>query len=49
MGTASHGKHKDSMVAKKQLVDVMFKRFDADNNGQIDASELSQVRIWEYK
>uniref|UniRef100_A0A669E1L3 Follistatin-like 5 n=1 Tax=Oreochromis niloticus TaxID=8128 RepID=A0A669E1L3_ORENI len=42
MGTASHGKHKDSMVAKKQLVDVMFKRFDADNNGQIDASELSQ-------
>uniref|UniRef100_A0A668VL87 Uncharacterized protein n=1 Tax=Oreochromis aureus TaxID=47969 RepID=A0A668VL87_OREAU len=43
MGTASHGKHKDSMVAKKQLVDVMFKCFDADNNGQIDASELSQV------
>ncbi len=32
------------MAARKQLVDMMFKRFDADNNGQIDASELSQVR-----
>lgn len=39
-----HGAHKDNMAARKQLVDLMFKRFDADNNGQIDASELSQVR-----
>uniref|UniRef100_A0A665U9U9 Follistatin-like 5 n=1 Tax=Echeneis naucrates TaxID=173247 RepID=A0A665U9U9_ECHNA len=28
----------------KQLVDMMFKRFDADGNGRVDASELSQVR-----
>lgn len=34
------------MPARKQLVDIMFKRFDADSNGKIDASELSQVRIF---
>lgn len=32
------------MAARKQLVDMMFKRFDADNNGQVEASELSQVK-----
>lgn len=40
-----HGAHKDNMAVRKQLVDLMFKRFDADENGQIDASELSQVSI----
>lgn len=44
-GSNIHGAHKDNMAARKQLVDLMFKRFDADNNGQIDASELSQVRL----
>lgn len=39
-----HGVHKDNMAARRHLVDVMFKRFDADMNGQIDSSELSQVR-----
>ncbi|XP_045885960.1 follistatin-related protein 5 [Micropterus dolomieu] len=43
VGSNIHGAHTDSMAARKQLVDMMFKRFDADNNGQIDASELSQV------
>uniref|UniRef100_A0A3B5MFR3 Follistatin-like 5 n=1 Tax=Xiphophorus couchianus TaxID=32473 RepID=A0A3B5MFR3_9TELE len=43
LGAAGHGAHKDSMAAKKQLVDLMFKRFDVDRNGLIDASELSQV------
>ncbi|PWA18738.1 hypothetical protein CCH79_00005558 [Gambusia affinis] len=43
LGAAGHGAHKDSMAAKKQLVDLMFKRFDVDHNGLIDASELSQV------
>uniref|UniRef100_A0A1A8C6L8 Follistatin-like 5 n=1 Tax=Nothobranchius kadleci TaxID=1051664 RepID=A0A1A8C6L8_NOTKA len=43
VGSALRGFHKDSMVAKKQLVDLMFKHFDADDNGQVDASELSQV------
>uniref|UniRef100_A0A3B4TZC3 Follistatin-like 5 n=1 Tax=Seriola dumerili TaxID=41447 RepID=A0A3B4TZC3_SERDU len=43
MGSHLHGAHKDNMAARKQLVDMMLKRFDADNNGQIDASELSQV------
>ncbi|XP_068571321.1 follistatin-related protein 5 [Cebidichthys violaceus] len=43
MGSDIHGAHKDNMVARKQLADVMFRRFDADNNGQIDAGELSQV------
>ncbi|KAI9521438.1 Follistatin- protein 5 [Dissostichus eleginoides] len=43
MGSNIHGAHKDNMAARKHLVDLMFKRFDADNNGQIDASELSQV------
>lgn len=44
MGANIHGAHKENMAARKQLVDVMFKRFDADNDGQIDAGELSQVR-----
>uniref|UniRef100_A0A3P9NNK8 Follistatin-like 5 n=1 Tax=Poecilia reticulata TaxID=8081 RepID=A0A3P9NNK8_POERE len=43
LGAAGHGAHRDSMAAKKQLVDLMFKRFDVDRNGLIDASELSQV------
>uniref|UniRef100_A0A3B3WGB8 Follistatin-like 5 n=1 Tax=Poecilia mexicana TaxID=48701 RepID=A0A3B3WGB8_9TELE len=43
LGAAGHGAHKDSMAAKKQLVDLMFKRFDVDRNRLIDASELSQV------
>uniref|UniRef100_A0A3P8UUM9 Follistatin-like 5 n=1 Tax=Cynoglossus semilaevis TaxID=244447 RepID=A0A3P8UUM9_CYNSE len=43
MGSRMHGVHKDNMAARRHLVDVMFKRFDADMNGQIDSSELSQV------
>ncbi|XP_072290890.1 follistatin-related protein 5 [Eucyclogobius newberryi] len=39
----TRGSHRDDMGARKQLVDVMFKRFDADNGGRIDASEISQV------
>lgn len=42
-GSNTHGAHKDNMAARKQLVDVMFKHFDADNSGRVDASELSQV------
>ncbi|XP_024126009.1 follistatin-related protein 5 [Oryzias melastigma] len=42
-GSAFRGAHHDTMAAKKQLVDVMFKSFDIDNDGRIDASELSQV------
>ncbi|KAA8588628.1 hypothetical protein FQN60_009973 [Etheostoma spectabile] len=42
LGSNIHGAHKDNMAARKQLVDMMFKRFDADNNGEVDASELSQ-------
>lgn len=38
-----HGNHRDNMAARKQLVDLMFKRFDADNGGRIDARELSLV------
>lgn len=45
MGSNIHGAHKDNMAARKQLVDMMFKRFDADNNGKIEANELSQVRV----
>lgn len=43
MGSSSRGAHKDNMAARKQLVDVMFKHFDADNSGGVDAHELSQV------
>lgn len=43
MGSNSQGAHKDDMAARKQLVDVMFKHFDADNSGRVDARELSQV------
>lgn len=49
MGSYIHGAHKDNMAARKQLVDMMFVRFDVDNNGQIDASELSQVRKCHFK
>lgn len=43
MASNIHGAHKDNMAARKQLVDLMFKRFDADRNGEIDGGELSQV------
>lgn len=43
MGSNSYGAHKDNMAARKQLVDVMLKHFDADNSGRVDARELSQV------
>lgn len=43
LGSGVGGTHRDNMAAKKQLVDVMFKRFDADGNGRIATSELSQV------
>ncbi|XP_035506182.2 follistatin-related protein 5 isoform X1 [Scophthalmus maximus] len=42
-GARVHGAHKDNMAARRQLVDMMFKRFDADNSGRIDSGELSQV------
>lgn len=45
-GSNIHGAHKDNMPARKKLVDIMFKSFDADNTGQIDASELSQVKLF---
>lgn len=32
------------MAVRKQLVDVMFKRFDANGDGRVEAGELSQVR-----
>lgn len=32
------------MVSRKHVVDLMFKRFDADGSGRVDSSELSQVR-----
>ncbi|XP_067103724.1 follistatin-related protein 5 [Osmerus mordax] len=43
MGSGNNGGHKDNMAARKQLVDVIFKRFDADSSGRVDSSELSQV------
>lgn len=43
-GSSTHGTHKDNMSVRRQLVDLMFRRFDADDNGQISAGELSQVR-----
>lgn len=49
MASNIHGDHKDNMAARKQLVDLMFKRFDADKNGEIDASELSQVWLLNKK
>lgn len=49
-GSNTHGAHKDNMAARKQLADVMFKHFDADNSGRVDASELSQVSDkWNFK
>lgn len=43
MASNARGAHKDNMTARKQVVDIMFKHFDADNSGLVDASELSQV------
>ncbi|CDQ94321.1 unnamed protein product [Oncorhynchus mykiss] len=31
------------MATRKKLVDVVFKRFDADGSRRVDSSELSQV------
>lgn len=41
----TRGAHKDNMAVRKQLVDVMFKRFDANGDGRVEAGELSQVRL----
>lgn len=43
----TRGAHKDNMAVRKQLVDVMFKRFDANGDGRVEAGELSQVRLLE--
>ncbi len=41
---SNHGSHENDMATRKHLVDMMFKRFDADGNGRVDSSELSQVK-----
>ncbi|KAM9795577.1 follistatin-related protein 5 [Neosynchiropus ocellatus] len=41
--TGGSGARGDSVEARRQLVDLVFKRFDADGNSEVDASELSQV------
>lgn len=43
--SGNHGSHENDMATRKHLVDMMFKRFDADGNERVDSSELSQVRI----
>ncbi|CAB1325612.1 unnamed protein product, partial [Coregonus sp. 'balchen'] len=43
METGNRGGHKDNMATRKKLVDLLFKRFDADGSGRVDSSELSQV------
>lgn len=43
--SGNHGSHEKEMATRKHLVDMMFKRFDADGNGRVDSSELSQVRL----
>ncbi|XP_061642839.1 follistatin-related protein 5 isoform X3 [Phyllopteryx taeniolatus] len=40
---ASRGAHEYNMAARKQLVNAVFRGFDADGNGQISLDELSQV------
>ncbi|XP_072520111.1 follistatin-related protein 5 isoform X3 [Salminus brasiliensis] len=35
--------YEKDMASRKHLVDLMFKRFDADGSGRVDSSELSQV------
>lgn len=42
--SGNHGSHEKDMATRKHLVDMMFKRFDADGSGRVDSSELSQVR-----
>jgi len=42
--SGNHGSHEKDMASRKHLVDMMFKRFDADGSGRVDSSELSQVR-----
>lgn len=35
--------YEKDMAARKHVVDLMFKRFDADGSGKVSSSELSQV------
>ncbi|XP_053315992.1 follistatin-related protein 5 isoform X2 [Spea bombifrons] len=42
-GKESEQNNMDHKAVKKQVVDQMFKYFDADNNGLVDSNELSQV------
>ncbi|KAK3564700.1 hypothetical protein QTP86_024837 [Hemibagrus guttatus] len=39
----SQDSYEKDMATRKHVVDLMFKRFDADGSGQVDSSELSQV------
>ncbi|XP_062405297.1 LOW QUALITY PROTEIN: follistatin-related protein 5 [Sardina pilchardus] len=43
MAPGHRGDYRDDMALRQRLVDLMFKRFDADGNGRVDSSELSQV------
>ena len=43
LAPGDRGDYRDDMVVRRRLVDMMFKRFDADGNGRVDSSELSQV------
>uniref|UniRef100_A0A4W5QW46 Follistatin-like 5 n=1 Tax=Hucho hucho TaxID=62062 RepID=A0A4W5QW46_9TELE len=43
MATGNRGGHKNNMATRKKLVDVVFKRFDADGSRRVDSNELSQV------
>uniref|UniRef100_A0A8K9UUR6 Follistatin like 5 n=1 Tax=Oncorhynchus mykiss TaxID=8022 RepID=A0A8K9UUR6_ONCMY len=40
MATGNRGSHKNNMATRKKLVDVVFKRFDADGSRRVDSSDL---------
>ncbi|XP_028815553.1 follistatin-related protein 5 isoform X2 [Denticeps clupeoides] len=43
MAAGERGRHRDDVEARRRLVDLVFKRFDADSSGRVDSGELSQV------
>uniref|UniRef100_A0AAY4E634 Follistatin-like 5 n=1 Tax=Denticeps clupeoides TaxID=299321 RepID=A0AAY4E634_9TELE len=45
MAAGERGRHRDDVEARRRLVDLVFKRFDADSSGRVDSGELSQVRM----
>uniref|UniRef100_A0A8C8K6L6 Follistatin-related protein 5 n=1 Tax=Oncorhynchus tshawytscha TaxID=74940 RepID=A0A8C8K6L6_ONCTS len=49
MATGNQGSHKNNMATRKKLVDVVFKRFDADGSRRVDRWDLDVNKCFKEK